>query len=156
MEGYEVVTMRRPRRAPTSSSPPPATVDVIAIEHMRDMKDRAIVCNIGHFASEIQVAAPKKQKWHNIKPQVDEIEFPTKKAHHPSVRRTAGQSRQCHGSSEVSDVRLVAFVATRRSRRLNCGLNPGQVSEEGLQTAEDLDEKVARLHLESIGVHLTS
>src|SRR3979490_3619804 len=50
-------------------------IDVITIEHMRAMKDRAIVCNIGHFDSEIQVGALKNFKWHNVKPQVDEVEF---------------------------------------------------------------------------------
>src|SRR6185312_15395876 len=50
-------------------------VDVITVDHMREMKDRAIVCNIGHFDSEIQVAGLKNFKWHNVKPQVDEVEF---------------------------------------------------------------------------------
>src|SRR5919109_1269650 len=76
MEGYEVTTM--------DDAPPRAgifvtatgNVDVITVEHMRQMKDRAIVCNIGHFDSEIQVAGLKNYKWDNIKPQVDEIEFP--------------------------------------------------------------------------------
>ncbi|MCI2051948.1 MAG: adenosylhomocysteinase, partial [Sphingobium sp.] len=75
MEGYEVVTMDD--AAPRADIFVTATgnVDVITIEHMRQMKDRAIVCNIGHFDSEIQVAALKNLKWHNVKPQVDEIEF---------------------------------------------------------------------------------
>ncbi len=76
MEGYEVVTMEE--AAPRADIFVTATgnVDVITIEHMRKMKDRAVVCNIGHFDSEIQVAALKNLKWNNIKPQVDEIEFP--------------------------------------------------------------------------------
>ena len=76
MEGYEVVTMED--RGPAADIFVTATgnVDVITVEHMRAMKDRAIVCNIGHFDSEIQVAATKNFKWHNVKPQVDEIEFP--------------------------------------------------------------------------------
>ena len=76
MEGYEVVTMET--AAPKADIFVTATgnVDVIRLEHMRAMKDRAIVCNIGHFDSEIQIAATKNLKWHNIKPQVDEIEFP--------------------------------------------------------------------------------
>jgi adenosylhomocysteinase len=76
MEGYEVVTMED--AAPRADIFVTATgnLDVITIEHMRAMKDRAIVCNIGHFDSEIQVAALKNFKWQNIKPQVDEIEFP--------------------------------------------------------------------------------
>ncbi|MEL0144014.1 MAG: adenosylhomocysteinase, partial [Alphaproteobacteria bacterium] len=76
MEGYEVVTMEE--AAPQGDIFVTATgnVDVITVEHMREMKDRAIVCNIGHFDSEIQVAGLKNLKWQNIKPQVDEIEFP--------------------------------------------------------------------------------
>jgi adenosylhomocysteinase len=76
MEGYEVTTMDD--AAPRADIFVTATgnVDVITIEHMRKMKDRAIVANIGHFDSEIQVAALKNLKWHNVKPQVDEIEFP--------------------------------------------------------------------------------
>src|SRR6476659_2857044 len=76
MEGYEVTTMED--AAPRADIFVTATgnVDVITIEHMRAMKDRAIVCNIGHFDSEIQVAALRNLKWNNVKPQVDEIEFP--------------------------------------------------------------------------------
>src|SRR3546814_18915874 len=76
MEGYEVVTMED--AAPKGDIFVTATgnLDVITIDHMRAMKHRAIVCNIGHFDSEIQVAALKNYKWHNVKPQVDEVEFP--------------------------------------------------------------------------------
>src|SRR5512147_964443 len=75
MEGYEVVTMED--AAPRADIFVTATgnVDVITIEHMRKMKHRAIVCNIGHFDSEIQVAGLRNLRWHNVKPQVDEIEF---------------------------------------------------------------------------------
>src|SRR5690554_6704524 len=76
MEGYEVVTMED--AAPRGDIFVTATgnIDVITVDHMRAMKDRAIVCNIGHFDNEIQVGALKNLKWNNIKPQVDEIEFP--------------------------------------------------------------------------------
>ncbi len=75
MEGYEVMTMED--AAPRADIFVTATgnKDVITIDHMRAMKDRAIVCNIGHFDNEIQVAGLKNFKWNNIKPQVDEIEF---------------------------------------------------------------------------------
>ncbi|HEY4943332.1 MAG TPA: adenosylhomocysteinase, partial [Rhizomicrobium sp.] len=76
MEGYEVTTMDD--AAPRADIFVTATgnVDVITIDHMRRMKHRAIVCNIGHFDSEIQVGALRNQKCHNVKPQVDEVEFP--------------------------------------------------------------------------------
>jgi len=79
MEGYEVTTMRTPRRAPTFSSPRPAISTSSPSSTCGKMKDRAIVANIGHFDSEIQVAALRNLKWHNVKPQVDEIEFPDSK-----------------------------------------------------------------------------
>jgi len=83
MEGYEVTTMEdAAARADILS--PHRNIDVITIEHMRAMKDRAIVCNIGHFDSEIQVGALKNFKWHNVKPQVDEVEFADGKPHHSS------------------------------------------------------------------------
>ena len=76
MEGYEVTTMEERRRAPSIFVTATGNLDVITIEHMRKMKDRAVVANIGHFDSEIQVATLRNFKWHNVKPQVDEIEFP--------------------------------------------------------------------------------
>src|SRR5690606_7573386 len=76
MEGYEVVTMEE--AAPKGDIFVTATgnIDVITLDHMRQMKHRAIVCNIGHFDSEIQIGALKNYKWHYVKPQVDEVEFP--------------------------------------------------------------------------------
>src|SRR5580692_2863218 len=78
MEGYQVVTMED--AAPRADIFVTATgnKDIITIEHMRAMKDRAIVCNIGHFDNEIQIAGLRNLKWTNVKPQVDEIEFPDK------------------------------------------------------------------------------
>src|SRR5271156_5640617 len=76
MEGYEVVPMDEAASRADIFVTATGNVDVITIEHMRRMKDRAIVCNIGHFDSEIQVGALRNLKWSNVKPQVDEIEFP--------------------------------------------------------------------------------
>src|SRR5271156_3785354 len=76
MEGYEVTTMEDAAQRADIFCTATGNVDVITIEHMRKMKDRAIVCNIGHFDSEIQVASLRNLKWVNVKPQVDEIEFP--------------------------------------------------------------------------------
>ena len=76
MEGYEVTTMEDAAPRADIFVTCTGNVDVITIEHMRKMKDRAVVCNIGHFDSEIQVHALKNLKWNNIKPQVDEIGFP--------------------------------------------------------------------------------
>ena len=133
MEGYEVVTMEDAAPRADIFCTATGNVDVITIEHMRAMKHRAIVCNIGHFDSEIQVAALKNFKWENIKPQVDEIEFPDKQAHHPFVRRAAGQSRQRHGTSELRDVVVVHQPDAGADRAVD---QSRQVPEEGLYAAE--------------------
>ena len=85
MDGYEVTTMENASKRADIFVTATGNVDVITIEHMREMRDRSIVCNIGHFDSEIQIEALRNLKWQNIKPQVDEIEFPDgKKDYCPS------------------------------------------------------------------------
>jgi hypothetical protein len=103
MEGYEVMTMDDAAQAATSSSPPPAAA-TSSPSRTCAMKDMAIVCNIGHFDSEIQVEALKKYKWTNVKPQVDKIEFPNGKQHHPAGRRPPREPRLRHRPSELRDV----------------------------------------------------
>ena len=133
MEGYEVTTMED--AAPRADIFVTATgnVDVITLDHMRAMKDRAIVCNIGHFDSEIQVAALRNFKWNNVKPQVDEIEFPDGKriillsegrlvnlgnaTGHPSFVMSASLHQPDAGPDRALD-------------------QPGQVREEGLHPAQ--------------------
>ena len=107
MEGYEVTTMED--AAPRADIFVTATgnKDVITLDHMRAMKDRAIVCNIGHFDNEIQVAGLKNLKWHNIKPQVDEITFPDGHRIILLVGRPPGEPRQRHGPPVLRDVGLV-------------------------------------------------
>ena len=76
MDGYEVNTMDDAAKSADIFVTATGNVDVITVDHMRAMKDRSIVCNIGHFDSEIQIESLRNFKWNNIKPQVDEIEFP--------------------------------------------------------------------------------
>src|SRR6185436_16844122 len=76
MEGYQVTTMEEAAAIGDIFVTATGNVDVITLDHMRQMKHRAIVCNIGHFDSEIQIAGLRNYKWHNVKPQVDEVEFP--------------------------------------------------------------------------------
>src|SRR5438132_14008844 len=76
MEGYQVTTMDEAAAQADIFVTATGNIDVITIDHMRHMKDRAIVCNIGHFDSEIQIGALRNYKWENVKPQVDEIVFP--------------------------------------------------------------------------------
>ena len=133
MEGYEVVTMED--AAPRADIFVTATgnKDIITIDHMRAMKDRAIVCNIGHFDNEIQVAGLKNFKWNNIKPQVDEIEFPDWPPHHPAVRGTSGEPWQRHGTPVVRHVGIVHEPDPGADRAVR---EPGQVQERGLYVAE--------------------
>ena len=107
MEGYEVTTMEDASPRADIFVTATGNKDVITIDHMRAMKDRAIVCNIGHFDTEIQVAALRNIKWENVKPQVDEIEFPDGKRIILLSEGPAGQSRQRHGPSELRDERVL-------------------------------------------------
>ena len=133
MEGYEVTTMED--AAPRADIFVTATgnKDVITIDHMRAMKDRAIVCNIGHFDSEIQVAALRNMKWENVKPQVDEIEFPDGHRIILLSEGTAGQSRQRHGPSELRDERLLHQPDAGADGAVD---QPEGLQERGLYAAE--------------------
>ena len=105
MDGYEVTTMDDASQNADIFVTATGNIDVITVDHMRSMKDRSIVCNIGHFDSEIQIESLKNFKWNNIKPQVDEIEFPDGK-NHCSCRRKAGKFRLCNWSSKFCNVRV--------------------------------------------------
>jgi adenosylhomocysteinase len=152
MEGYEVVTMEQ--AAPKADIFVTATGnrDVITVDHMRDMKDRAIVCNIGHFDNEIQVSSLQNMSWSEVKPQVDEIEFPDGKriimlakgrlvnlgcaTGHPSFVMSASFTNQVLAQMEL--------------------WNEGEGYENRVYTLpRHLDEKVAALHLAKVGATLS-
>lgn len=152
MEGYEVVTMEQ--AAPKADIFVTATGnrDVITMDHMRDMKDRAIVCNIGHFDNEIQVSSLQNMNWSEIKPQVDEVEFPDGKriimlakgrlvnlgcaTGHPSFVMSASFTNQVLAQMEL--------------------WNEGEGYENRVYTLpRHLDEKVAALHLAKVGATLS-
>jgi adenosylhomocysteinase len=127
-------------------------VDVITIEHMRKMKDRAIVCNIGHFDSEIQVASLKNLKWNNVKPQVDEIEFPdTKRIILLSEGRLVNLGNAMGHPSFV----MSSSFTNQTLAQIELFGNPGKYQKKVYTLPKHLDEKVARLHLDKIGVKLT-
>jgi adenosylhomocysteinase len=152
MEGYEVTTMDEAVLNADIFVTTTGNVDVITLEHMRKMKDRAIVCNIGHFDSEIQISALRNYKWHNVKPQVDEVEFPDGKkllvlaegrlvnlgcaTGHPSFVMSASFTNQVLAQMEIWG-------------------NPGKYPNKVFVLPKSLDEKVARLHLDRLGVKLT-
>jgi adenosylhomocysteinase len=152
MEGYEVSTMDE--MAPKADIFVTATgnVDVVTLDHMRRMKDRAIVCNIGHFDAEIQIGALRNYKWHNVKPQVDEVEFPDGKRllvlaegrlvnlgcaqGHPSFVMSASFTNQVLAQMELFN-------------------NAGKYEKKVYVLPKHLDERVAALHLPKLGVKLT-
>ena len=107
MEGYEVVTMDDAAKIGDIFVTTTGNVDIITIDHMREMKDRAIVCNIGHFDSEIQIAALENYKWDEIKPQVDEVDVPRRQAPDRARQGPAGESRLRHRPSELRDERVL-------------------------------------------------
>jgi adenosylhomocysteinase len=152
MEGYEVVTMED--AAPRADIFVTATgnVDVITVEHMRAMKDRAIVCNIGHFDSEIQVAATKNFKWHNIKPQVDEIEFPDGKR---IILLSEGRLVNLGNAMGHPSFVMSASFTNQTLAQIELFTNPGKYDKKVYVLPKQLDEKVARLHLGKIGARLT-
>ncbi|OJW24211.1 MAG: adenosylhomocysteinase [Rhodospirillales bacterium 69-11] len=153
MEGYQVVTMDD--AAPIGDIFVTATgnVDVITADHMRAMKHRAIVCNIGHFDSEIQIESLRNYTWENVKPQVDEVVFPDGKrlivlsegrlvnlgnaTGHPSFVMSASFSNQVLAQIELFHAK------------------PGSYERQVYTLPKHLDEKVAALHLAKVGAQLT-
>jgi adenosylhomocysteinase len=152
MEGYEVVTMEN--AAPRADIFVTATgnVDVITLDHMRAMKDRAIVCNIGHFDSEIQVASLRNYKWSNIKPQVDEIEFPDGKK---MILLSEGRLVNLGNAMGHPSFVMSASFTNQTLAQIELFANEGKYQKKVYTLPKHLDEKVARLHLEKIGVQLT-
>jgi adenosylhomocysteinase len=152
MEGYEVMTMED--AAPRADIFVTATgnVDVITIEHMRAMKDRAIVCNIGHFDSEIQVASLRNYKWSNVKPQVDEIEFPNGKR---IILLSEGRLVNLGNATGHPSFVMSASFTNQTLAQIELYTKPGQYGRQVYTLPKRLDEKVASLHLEKIGAKLT-
>ena len=152
MEGFEVVTMEE--AAPRGDIFVTATgnIDVITLEHMRAMRDRSIVCNIGHFDSEIQVAALRNLKWDTIKPQVDEIEFPDGKK---LILLAEGRlvNLGC-GTGHPSFVMSASFT-NQVLAQIELWQNHANYDQKVYVLPKHLDEKVAALHLAKLGAQLT-
>jgi adenosylhomocysteinase len=152
MEGYEVTTMED--AAPRADIFVTATgnKDVITIDHMRAMKDRAIVCNIGHFDSEIQVASLRNLKWDNVKPQVDEIEFPDG---HRIILLSEGRLVNLGNAMGHPSFVMSASFTNQMLAQIELWTNPGQYEKKVYVLPKQLVEKVARLHLGKVGAKLT-
>jgi adenosylhomocysteinase len=152
MEGYEVVTMED--AAPKADIFVTATgnIDVITMDHMREMKDGAIVCNIGHFDHEIQVEPLRNLKWHNIKPQVDEIEFPDGKR---IILLAEGRLVNLGCATGHPSFVMSASFTNQVLAQIELWNNPGKYEKQVYVLPKHLDEKVAKLHLDKLGMKLT-
>ncbi len=153
MEGYEVTTMEAAAPRGDIFVTTTGNVDVITVEHMRAMKDRAIVCNIGHFDSEIQVAGLKNLKWFNVKPQVDEIEFPDGKR---IILLAEGRLVNLGCATGHPSFVMSASFTNQVLAQLDIFCNPGKYDKKVYVLPKHLDEKVAALHLAKLGVKLTT
>ena len=153
MEGYEVVTMEE--AVPQSDIFVTATgnVDVITVDHMRAMKDRAIVCNIGHFDSEIQVGALRNFKWDNIKPQVDQIEFPDGKK---IILLAEGRLVNLGVATGHPSFVMSASFTNQVLAQMELWANAEKYGKTVFVLPKHLDEKVAALHLDKVGAKLTT
>jgi adenosylhomocysteinase len=152
MEGYEVVTMED--AAPKGDIFVTATgnIDVITVDHMRAMKHRAIVANIGHFDSEIQVGALRNFKWHNVKPQVDEVEFPDGKR---IILLSEGRLVNLGNATGHPSFVMSASFTNQTLAQIEIWTNPGKYEKQVYTLPKHLDEKVAALHLAKVEAKLT-
>ncbi len=152
MEGYEVVTTDEAASQADIFVTATGNVDVITIDHMRDMKDRAIVCNIGHFDTEIQVEALRNYPWHNVKPQVDEIEFPDGKR---IILLAEGRLVNLGCATGHPSFVMSASFTNQVLAQIELWNNAGSYENQVYVLPKHLDEKVAVLHLKKVGATLT-
>ena len=152
MDGYEVTTMND--AAPQFDIFVTATgnKNIITVDHMRAMKHRAIVCNIGHFDSEIQIGALKNYKWHNVKPQVDEVEFQDGKR---IIVLSEGRLVNLGNATGHPSFVMSASFTNQVLAQIELWTNPGKYEKQVYTLPKHLDEKVALLHLAKVGAHLT-
>ena len=152
MEGYEVVTMDDAAPVGDIFVTCTGNIDVITLDHMREMKDRAIVCNIGHFDSEIQISALRNYKWEPVKPQVDEVVFPDDKR---LIVLAEGRlvNLGC-GTGHPSFVMSASFT-NQVLAQIELWKNSDKYENKVYVLPKHLDEKVARLHLGKLGATLT-
>jgi adenosylhomocysteinase len=152
MEGYQVVTMED--AAPQGDIFVTATgnIDIISLEHMRKMKDRAIVCNIGHFDNEIDVAGLQNMQWNEIKPQVDEITFPGGKR---IILLAKGRLVNLGCATGHPSFVMSTSFSNQVLAQIELFNHPRKYEKKVYVLPKHLDEKVAALHLEKLGVKLT-
>ncbi len=152
MDGFEVVTLED--AAPTADIVITTTgnKDVVTLDHMRSLKDMAIVGNIGHFDNEIQVAALRNLKWTNVKPQVDMISFPDGKR---MILLSEGRLLNLGNATGHPSFVMSASFTNQVLAQIELYTKPGAYKNEVYVLPKHLDEKVARLHLDKLGATLT-
>ena len=152
MEGFEVATMDEYASKADIFVTATGNKDIITVDHMRQMKDRAIVCNIGHFDTEIQVESLRNFKWHPVKPQVDEVEFPDGKR---VILLAEGRLVNLGCATGHPSFVMSASFTNQTLAQIELWGNPGKYSNEVYILPKSLDEKVAELHLARVGATLT-
>jgi adenosylhomocysteinase len=153
MEGYEVVTMEEAAKRADIFVTATGNADVITLDHMREMKNMAIVCNIGHFDSEIQIAALNNQKWTEIKPQVDEVEFADGKK---IIVLAKGRLVNLGCATGHPSFVMSSSFTNQVLAQIELWTKSGEYKNEVYVLPKHLDEKVAALHLEKLGVKLST
>lgn len=152
MEGYDVLPIEDVVKRADIFVTATGNKDIITLDHMREMKDRAIVCNIGHFDNEIHVGALKNFKWHNVKPQVDEIEFPDGKR---IILLAEGRLVNLGCATGHPSFVMSASFTNQTLAQIELWQNSKNYDKQVYVLPRHLDEKVARLHLEKLGAKLT-
>jgi adenosylhomocysteinase len=152
MEGYEVVLMDEAIKRADIVVTATGNKDIVTADHMRDMKDRAILCNIGHFDNEIQVEALKNYKWDEIKPQVHEIELPSKKR---IILLAEGRLVNLGCATGHPSFVMSASFTNQVIAQIELWNNSSKYENKVYVLPKHLDEKVATLHLEKVGAKLT-
>ena len=152
MEGYQVVNMEEEISKADIVVTATGNKDIVTIDHIREMKDRSILCNIGHFDSEIQVDALRNHKWHNVKPQVDEVEFPDGKR---VILLAEGRLVNLGCATGHPSFVMSASFTNQVLAQIELWENNGKYENQIYVLPKHLDEKVARLHLDKLGVKLT-
>ena len=152
MEGYEVVTMEEAAKRADIFVTATGNFDVITVDHMRDMKDMAIVCNIGHFDSEIQINGLANMKWDEIKPQVDEVTFPDGKR---LIILAKGRLVNLGCATGHPSFVMSSSFTNQTLAQIELWTKSEQYKNDVYVLPKHLDEKVAALHLDKLGVKLT-
>ncbi|HKX08078.1 MAG TPA: adenosylhomocysteinase [Stellaceae bacterium] len=152
MEGYQVVTMDEASSFGDIFVTATGNVDVITLEHMRRMKDRAIVCNIGHFDSEIQIGALRNFRWEEVKPQVDEVVMPDGRR---LIVLAKGRLVNLGCATGHPSFVMSASFSNQVLAQIELFANTGKYQKQVYTLPKKLDEKVAALHLAKLGVKLT-